>query len=319
MKALPSIRQLRHLVALADHRHFGRAAEACFVTQSTLSASLKELETRLGVILVERTRRSVMLTPPGRDAVARARAVVRDVGDLVDAVGGSGEPLAGALRLGVIPTIGPFLLPRVLPALHDAHPALRLYLREERTAPLLERLATGDLDVVLLAFPYRSEKVETSVFADDPFWVAFPRGHRFGEREHVGQAALAKENLLLLEEGHCLRDHALSVCDFEGARRPDDFRATSLQTLVHMVDNGLGLTLLPKMAIDAGITRGTKVAVRPLSAGDAPRRIGLAWRKSSSRKREFALLGGYFRDELGTPIAPSRTGNPAGEWPRGRA
>lgn len=307
MKVLPSIRQLRYLAAVADHCHFGRAAQACFVTQSTLSASIKDLETLLGAVLIERTRRSVMLTPLGHDVVARARAVLRDVGDLVDAASGSGEPLAGPLRLGVIPTIGPFLLPRVLPALRASHPALRLYLREERTAALLERLAAGDLDLLLLAFPYRSDKVETFIFADDPFWVAFPRGHRFREREQVGRAELGGENLLLLEEGHCLRDHALSACDLEGAERSDEFQATSLQTLVQMVDNGLGLTLLPKMAVDAGITRGTKVSVRPLAARTASRQIGLAWRKSSSRAQEFALLGGYFRDELATPIAPSRT------------
>ena len=191
--------------------------------------------------------------------------------------------------------------------MREAHPALRLYLREEQTAALLERLAAGDLDLLLLAFPYRSDKVETFIFADDPFWVAFPRGHRFREREQVGRAELGGENLLLLEEGHCLRDHALSACDLEGAERSDEFQATSLQTLVQMVDNGLGLTLLPKMAVDAGITRGTKVSVRPLAARTASRQIGLAWRKSSSRAQEFALLGAYFRDELATPIAPSRT------------
>ncbi len=306
MKPAPTIRQLRHLVAVADRRHFGRAAQACFVTQSTLSASIKELETVLGATLIERTKRSVMVTPLGREVVARARAVLREVEDLVDAVGAAGEPLSGPLRLGVIPTIGPFLLPRVLPALREAHPALRLYLREEQTAPLLERLAAGDLDVLLLAFPYRSGKVATFIFADDPFWVAFPREHAFAGRERIEPADLAGETLLLLEEGHCLRDHALNVCELDGAERAGEFQATSLATLVQMVDNGLGLTLLPKMAIDAGITRGTKLAVRPLAAEAVSRQIGLAWRKSSSREREFTLLGGFFRDELATPIPPSR-------------
>ncbi len=306
MKAIPSTRQLRYLVAVAERRHFGRAAEACFVTQSTLSASIKELETLLGASLIERTKRSVMPTPLGRDIVARARAILRDLGDLVEAAGGSGEPLAGPLRLGVIPTIGPYLLPRALPALRAAYPALRLYLREEQTAPLLERLAAGDLDVLLLAFPYRSGKVATFVFADDPFWVAFPRDHAFSERERIEPADLAGETLLLLEEGHCLRDHALSVCERDGAERAGEFQATSLATLVQMVDNGLGLTLLPKMAIDAGATRGTGLAVRPLAAEAVSRQIGLAWRKSSSRAPEFALLGGFFRDELATPLAPPR-------------
>ena len=298
MKPLPSIRQLRYLVAVADHCHFGRAAGACFVTQSTLSASIKELETLLGTTLIERTRRWVMLTPVGHDVVARARAVVREVEDLVAAAAGSGEPLSGPLRLGVIPTIGPYLLPRVLPALRAAHPALRLYLREDLTGRLLERLAAGDLDLLLMAFPYAGQRLETFVFADDPFWVAFPPGHRFQDCERVDQAELDGENLLLLEEGHCLRDHALSLCDLDGATRTDAFQATSLQTLVQMVDYGLGLTLLPKMAIDAGITKGTGVAVRPLTVETLSRRIGVAWRKSSNRTREFTLLGGYFRDRL---------------------
>jgi LysR family hydrogen peroxide-inducible transcriptional activator len=306
MKAAPSIRQLRHLVALADRRHFRRAAEACLVTQSTLSASIKSLETLLGAVLVERTRRSVMMTPLGDDIAARARAILSEVDDLVDRVEASGAPLAGELRLGVIPTIGPYLLPRVLPALRAAHPALRLYLREEQTAPLLERLAGGDLDALLLAFPYPARKIATFVFADDPFWVAFPKGHSFARCERISPAQLAGEPLLLLEEGHCLRDHALGACDLVNDREPDGFQATSLETLVQMVDNGLGLTLLPKMAIDAGIARGTKLEARPLLDPAGGRNIGLAWRESSSRGEEFTLLATFFRDELATPLAPPR-------------
>ncbi len=304
-KALPTIRQLRYLVALAEHRHFGRAAQASFVTQSTLSASIKELEALLGATLIERTKRRVLVTPLGAAVAARARAVLRDVEDLVDAVGATGEPLSGPLRLGVIPTIGPFLLPRVLPALRAAHPALALYLREDQTAPLLDRLAAGDLDALLLAFPWRDERVETSVFADDPFWVAFPRDHPFAARESIDQAALAGETLLLLEEGHCLRDHALDACGLDLGVLAGGFQATSLQTLVQMVDNGLGLTLLPKMAVDGGIVRGTRVAVRPLADAAVARRIGLAWRRSSYRVADFTLLGGFFRDELATPLRPS--------------
>ena len=305
MTALPSTRQLRYLVALADQLHFGKAADACFITQSTLSASLKDLESLLGATLVERTRRTVMLTPLGAEVTARARAILSDVGDLVDAAGAAGEPLSGSLRLGVIPTIGPYLLPRVLPALRDAHPALRLYLREDQTAGLIERLAGGDLDVLLLAFPYATGKLATHLFADDPFWLAFPRGHAFRELDSVEHDALAGETLLLLEDGHCLRDHALSLCAAAAAENADAFQATSLATLVQMVDNGLGVTLLPKMAIDAGVTRGTRVSVRPLAAPAEGRKIGLAWRRSSSRGDEFKLLASYFRDELATPLPPT--------------
>ena len=300
MKPQPSLRQLRHLVALAEHSHFGRGAAACLVTQSALSASLKELESLLDASLIERTKRSVMVTPLGCDMVARAREILSHVDDLVDAAGGV-EPLCGELRLGVIPTIGPFLLPRVLPALRDAHPELSLYLREDQTAALLDRLVRGDLDAVLMAYPYDHARLDHMIFADDPFLVAMPLDHPLAAHERIEQRALGAETLLLLEEGHCLRDHALAACDWQGAEREAAFQATSLHTLVQMVDNRLGLTLLPKLAVDGGITRGTRLTLRPL-AGSVSRQIGLAWRVSSSRGVEFALLGGFFRDELGAPI-----------------
>ncbi len=297
---LPSLRQLRYLVAVADHGHFGRAAEASLVTQSTLSASIKELEAILGRTLIERTKRTVIVTPLGRDIAARARAVLSDVADLSDAVKAAGPPLSGPLRLGVIPTIGPYLLPRTWPALRAAHPFLELFLREDQTAPLLARLGAGDLDAVLVAFPYPAAGFETALFADDPFWLAFPRGHALAARERIDPADLAGYELLLLEEGHCLRDHALALCDRPGSER---FQATSLLTLAQMVDNGLGLTLLPKMAIDGGLIRGTRVEIRPMN-GPA-RHIGLAWRKTSSRQADFTRLAAHFRDELATPLPPS--------------
>ena len=305
MKALPTLKQLRHLVAVAEHGHFGRAAESCFVTQSTLSASIKELESILGSILIERTKRSVKITALGEEVVRRAGQALREVEDIVDLVAAAGEPLSGDLRLGVIPTIGPYLIPRVMPALRGAYPSLRLYLREDQTARLLERLAAGNLDVVLLALPYRTKGLETLVFADDPFFVACAAGHPFAELEQVTPDDLMGEDLLLLEEGHCLRDHALSACHLEpGATAQDSFQATSLHTLVQMVDGGLGLTLLPKMAIDAGVLHGTRIVARSLVGPGVSRSIGLAWRPSSSRGHEFALLGALFRDELGTPVKP---------------
>jgi LysR family hydrogen peroxide-inducible transcriptional activator len=307
LRPLPTLRQLRHLTALADHRHFGRAAEACLITQSSLSASLRELETVLGKVLVERSRRRVMVTPLGLEVVARARKILTDVEDLADRVAASEGSLRGELRLGVIPTIGPFLLPRVLPALRRAYPGLRLYLREETSAGLLEKLAAGQLDGALLAFPYETPGMETDVFANDPFWIAFPRGHAFEGRERLSPADLKTEDPLLLEEGHCLRDHALSAVGRAAAGAADDrFSGTSLHTLVQMVDNGLGLTFLPKMAVDAGIAKGTRVGVRPLEGRGTFRRIGLAWRPTSPRKADFALLAGFFRDELATPLPRRR-------------
>ena len=306
MIPLPSLRQLQHLVALSEQVHFGRAAEACFITQSSLSASIKELENVLGAVLVERTKRSVQFTALGLQVADRARTILSETGDLVDLVQAAAAPLSGGLRLGVIPTISPFLLPRLLPTLRQAYPDLRLYLREEQTTRLLEQLAAGDLDVLLLAFPYPMAKTATEVFAEDPFLVAFSRTHPFAGRERITTADLAGENLLLLEDGHCLRDHALAACGLATLQGEKGFQGTSLHTLVQMVDNGLGLTLLPKMAVDGGIIRGTKIAVRPLDGPAPGRQIGLAWRKTSPRAAELKLLGNVFRDELAMPVRPGR-------------
>jgi len=304
LKRLPTLTQLRHLVAVADHRHFGRAAEACLVTQSSLSASIKELEGLFGRVIIERSRRKVLPTPLGEAVVARARAVLTEVGDIVDLVAASGAPLAGPLRLGVIPTIAPFLLPRALPAIRRAHPALELYLREDRSARLLEALAGGALDLLLLAFPYPTAAFETLIFADDPFWVALPDGHALAGRERLAPRDLAGYQLLLLEEGHCLRDHALGAGDPESPFARAEFQGSSLHTLAQMVDNGLGLTLIPKMALDAGIATGTRVIARPLDG--AGREIGLVWRPTSPRGEDFARLAAHFRDELATPLPPPR-------------
>jgi len=306
MKRLPSLTQLRHLVAVAEHNHFGRAAEACFVTQSSLSASIKELETGLGKILIERTRRSVMVTPLGQDVVARARDLLRGAEDIVDLVGAADMPLSGPLRLGTIPTIGPFVLPRVLGDIRKAHPALKLYLREDTSARLINSLGKGDLDLIMIAFPYDVGGLETLVFADDPFWVAFSQGKDYAAKERLTGADLGAEEMILLEEGHCLRDHALE--SFGSKRRPSpaDFGATSLMTLVQMVENGLGITVLPKMAIDAGLVRGAAVQVRPYEGGGGSRKIGFAWRPSSPRAEEFRLLSDFFRDELATPLTSKK-------------
>ena len=302
MQPEPTLRQLHHFLSLAEHCHFSRAAEACLVTQSSLSASIKELESILGAALFERTKRSVMLTPLGREMIGMAHDVITRVDDLMDMVKGAGEPLGGDLRMGVIPTIGPFLLPRVLPGLRDAYPDLRLYLREQQTAALLRQLANGTLDLVLMALPYKMEKVETFEFADDPFLAAFPHGHEFATFETMTPARLGGDTLLMLDEGNCLTDQTLAMGKFSDKVNTGQFQATSLHTLVQMVDNGLGVTVLPKMAVDAGILRGLKLEVRPFSSPRGSRRIALVWRETSRRGDEFRLLGNFLRDELGTPV-----------------
>jgi LysR family hydrogen peroxide-inducible transcriptional activator len=302
MQPEPTLRQLRHFLNLAEHCHFSRAAEACLVTQSSLSASIKELETILDTTLFERTKRSVMLTSVGREMVGLAKEVMARLDDLTDAVKAAGVPLAGDLRMGVLPTIGPFLLPRILPGLRDAYPDLRLYLREEQTGSLLRQLADGALELVLMALPYKMEKMETFELADDPFLAVFRRGHRMGEFETMTPARLDRDALLVLEEGNCLTDQILAMGNISDRVRASRFQATSLHTLVQMVDNGLGVTVLPKMAIDAGILRGLKLDFRPFSNPKASRRIALVWRKTSRRGDEFRMLGEFLRDELGTPV-----------------
>jgi LysR family hydrogen peroxide-inducible transcriptional activator len=299
MSALPSLRHLRYLAALAETKHFGRAAEACFVTQSTLSAGLKELESRLGVTLVERTKRRVMLTPLGEEVVARARRLLSAAGEITELVRASSEPLSGLLNLGVIPTVAPFLLPKVLAKVRKAHPKLRLHLVEDLTARLLERLQAGALDLALIALPYHVPEIETIELGDDPFMLATPPGHPLAGQEHVEAGELEKAPLLLLEEGHCLRDHALAACRLaEAAPAGERLQATSLHTLTQMVAGGMGVTLLPQMAVDAGLVKGTGITTSPLDDPAAKRRIGFAWRPSSPRKAEFKKLAEYFRAAL---------------------
>jgi len=292
---LPSLRQLQYLDALAASLHFGRAAAACNVTQSTLSAGIKELETTLGAALVDRTRRSVLLTPLGRDTVARARVLIEQASDLLTAVRAGAEPLSGTLRLGVIPTIAPFLLPQALRRLRRKYPRLKLYLREERTAILVEELQSGRLDLVLLALPCDCGAADRLTLFRDPFLLACPPDHPLAKLKRVPPERIAQEPLLLLEDGHCLRDQALAACGRVDRHRIEPFAATSLHTLVQMVENGLGITLLPKLALDSGLLRGTRLVTRPIEGEDAHRVIGLAWRQGSGRRPEFELLGKEMR------------------------
>ncbi|HWH18340.1 MAG TPA: hydrogen peroxide-inducible genes activator [Allosphingosinicella sp.] len=293
---VPTLKQLQYLVALEDHGHFGKAAESCFVTQSTLSAGLRELEALIGVTLVERTRRVVRFTPLGARISDKARRVLREAEELAEMARAAGKPLSGELRMAVIPTIAPFLLPGLLPKLRKDWPDLKLYLREEPSQAACDGLHRGQADCVLLALPYGCGEVEVEELFDDRLFVAFPPGHFEKQAPRtVTAAAIDEDRLLLLEDGHCLKDHALAACNRPELRAEAAMLGTSLHTLVQMVANGLGLTLVPEMALEAGLLEGTGVVARPLDAEHAARRIALIWRKGSPREKEFRLLAEALR------------------------
>ena len=292
---LPTIKQLQYLVALHEHGHFGRAAEASFVSQSTLSAGIRELESLLGVTLVERSRRVVRFTPLGEQVVAKAHRLLREAEELSDLVQASGKPLSGELRMSVIPTIAPFLLPRILPRLRRERPNLKLFLREETSDHAVESLHHGRADCVLLALPFATGEVEVEHIADDRLFVALPKDDPRDPPAVFSPEMIDEGRLLLLEDGHCLKEHALAACNRPELRASATMIGTSLHTLVQMVDNGLGLTMLPQMAIDAGILHETEVVARPLKAKNASREIALIWRKNSPRGDEFRLLAEELR------------------------
>jgi LysR family hydrogen peroxide-inducible transcriptional activator len=291
----PTIKQLQYLVALRRYGHFGKAADASFVTQSTLSAGLRELEALLGITLVERTRRLVRFTALGEKIADKAVRVLREAEELAELARAEGKPLHGELRMGVIPTIAPFLLPAMLPRLRNQWPALKLYLREETSQAACEALHRGQLDCVLLALPFGCGDVDNAVLFDDRLYVAYPHGE--APREQLVDVDSIDENrLLLLEDGHCLKDHALSACNRPELRANAAMMGTSLHTLVQMVDNGLGLTFIPAMAIEAGILEGTGIDAKPLRSDHGFRRIALIWRRSSPRENEYQLLADSLRE-----------------------
>ena len=299
---LPTIKQLQYLVALRDYGHFGKAAESCFVTQSTLSASLRELESLVGITLVERTRRVVRFTPLGSRIAEKARAVLREAEELADMARAEGQPLTGDLRMGVIPTIAPFLLPAILPRLRERFPRLRLFLREDTSHAACDALHRGQLDCVLLALPFACGDVDHSDLFDDALLVAFPDGEAPAS-DRVPAGAIDEGRLLLLEDGHCLKDHVLAACNRPELRAGATMMGTSLHTLVQMVDNGLGQTFVPQMAVDAGLLEGTRVIALPLEAEHGARKIALAWRQSSPREDEFRLLSDTLRAIAGEEAA----------------
>ncbi|ARU16150.1 hydrogen peroxide-inducible genes activator [Croceicoccus marinus] len=292
---LPTLKQLQYLLALHEKRHFGRAAESCYVSQSTLSAGIRELESLLGVTLVERTRRVVRFTPLGERVVAKAHVLLREAEELAELVQSAGKPLSGELRMSVIPTIAPFLLPRILPRLRKERPSLKLFLREEPSADAIESLQHGRADCVLLALPFATGEVESEVLFDDRLFVAFPKDDPRDPPEQIPPSMIDEARLLLLEDGHCLKEHALAACNRPELRASATMIGTSLHTLVQMVDNGLGLTMLPEMALEAGILDGTNVVARPLKSKNATRQIALVWRRGSPRADEFRLLAAELR------------------------
>lgn len=295
---LPTLKQLQYLVALHEHGHFGKAAKSCFVTQSTLSAGIRELETLLGISLVERTRRVVRFTSIGNQMVVKAHRILRESEELTDIARSAGKPLVGELRMSVIPTIAPFLLPKFLPALRKSYPDLKLFLHEEPSTEACASLHHGESDCVLLALPYGCGDVESAEIFDDKLFVALPNDGPTDEPEklpaEITPQFIDPEKLLLLVDGHCLKDHILSACNRPDLGAGATMLGTSLHTLVQLVDNGLGLTLIPEMAIDAGILNNTNIITRPLNAENPTRRIALVWRTNSPRRKEFLLLA----DEL---------------------
>jgi len=300
---LPTLRQLQYLKLLAEHGSFSRAAEAAFVSQPALSAGVQELEKILGAQVVERTRGGVQLTAVGAETVKRAEDVLARTEDLVEAAQSAGRPLSGRFRLGVIPTIAPFLLPAKLPGVKAAWPALKLFIREDLTPALVKALKAGQLDAAIIALPYSAAGIDHARIGDDEILAAAPAGHPLAAPGPIQPGSLRSEDLILLEDGHCLRDHALAAFHIDPPKGDDVFAATSLHTLVQMVGSGLGVSFLPEMAVRAGLADNPGVVVRPISA-EAPRReIVVAWRSGSSRETEARLLA----ETLKLDAAPARS------------
>ena len=285
-----SFRQLEYFVAVAERLSFRAAADACFVTQPGLSAQLKDLERLLGVQLFERNQRTVLLTPAGETLLPLARSILTASGEFVDLARSLTRPLSGTLRLGVIPTVAPYLLPKTLPALRRRYPQLQVRLHEDLTPRLLELLSHGRLDLLLVALEADLGNVSTLALATDPFVVAVPAQHRLAKRKRVTEADIAAEQVLLLDDGHCLRDQALAVCHTSGASEVGDFRASSLNTLVQMVAGGLGITLLPRLSLEVEAPQLSQIVILPFRKPEPSRTIGLVWRTTSPRAHEFQLL-----------------------------
>jgi LysR family hydrogen peroxide-inducible transcriptional activator len=296
--SLPTLRQLQYLKLLAEHGSFGRAADAAHVTQPTLSAGVQELEKILGGPVVDRARSGVILTAVGEVALGKATTILNEAEEMVQSARNAGQPLTGRFRLGVIPTVAPFLLPKALPLLRARFPKLRLYLREDLTHRLIALLKAGQLDAALIALPYDMAGLAHAHVSDDELLAALPRSHPLAQETEAPPSALESDDLILLEDGHCLRDHALAACGLKPPKATGEeeaFAATSLPTLVQMVGSGLGVTFLPAMAVAAGLTEAADVAVMPLKADHPSREIVVAWRAGSSRAAEGKMLAETLR------------------------
>ncbi len=285
-----SLRQLRYFDALAQSLHFGRAAEQCAVTQPALSMQIQELEREIGTVLIERTRQGAKLTQEGEEIARRVASILASIRDIEDYGRHSSCLLTGCLRLGVIPTIAPYILPKLLPQLRTAYPDLDLHLRETQTYYLLGDLAAGRLDAVLLSLPVEQPDIETYALFDDAFVLALPASRQLPAKAVATPEIFENDHLLLLEEGHCLRDQALSFCDLKQVENLNTFGTTSLSTIVQMVANGFGVTLLPRMSLESETSRGN-LQILNFAPPEPHRKIGLAWRQSSPRKRDFVELG----------------------------
>ncbi len=292
----PTLKQLQYFIALTETEHFGRAASRCFVSQSAFSNAIQELEANLGTQLVDRTNRNVTITATGQEVAVQARLVIGDVESLVEIARGRSEPLTGQLRLGVIPTIAPFVLPDALPRLRKRFPKLELLLAEDQTERIYRRLMDGELDLLLLALPWQMQGVEELPLFKDEFCLACREGTDRVDPENYRYNRLDSDSILLLEDGHCLREHALAACRLRDTQKVRRFGASSLLTLIEMVDADLGITFLPEMARDSALLRNTSVKLWPLGERSY-RTIGLVWRKGSRRSEEFRLLGTFLREQ----------------------
>lgn len=309
-----NLRDLHYLVALADHRHFGRAAAASFVSQPTLSTQIRKLEDELGLTLIERSPRKVMLTPAGSELAERARRILAEVEQLKEAARRARDPEAGRVRLGIFPTLAPYLLPHVMPRLRARFPRLELLLAEDKTEVVLKQLREGRLDAGVLALPLHEESLHVEFLFEEPFMLAAPASHRLAHHHHdLTLSDLAGEHLLLLEDGHCLRDQALDVCAHAGAGEHDGFRATSLETLRQMVAAGVGITLLPTLAVKPPVAEPAGLSVLRFADPPPSRRIGMVWRKSSAMAMVLGKIAQTLRELPATLLEPP---SPAGKRAR---
>ena len=297
---LPTLRQFQYLVAVVELKHFGQAADRCFVTQSTLSAGIQDLEQLLGITLLERTNRKVMPTVLGIEIAEQAQTILSLSADLVELAHSEKNPLAGRIRIGVIPSISPFLLPKVLPSIRTQLPELELVLIEDQSKRLLKQLKSGDIDLAILAFPYNINGFSHRIFAEEQFWVALPKDHPLTSQSRIDAEQLPINDLLLLSEGHCLREHALSACQLPTTTKRTSVQGTSLYTLIEMVAGGLGITLIPEMAIHSDMVQHADICIRPLVAKENQpmRELGLVWRPSYKRIETLEHLAENFSKAL---------------------